>query len=173
MNNIDKILRAKKGDDNAFYELMEERKEALYKTAYIYVKNKEDALDIVSDTVYRTYVNIKKLKEPEFFNTYVTRILINCAMDFNKKQKRIVYIGEDPVEPRENYEKVDMERNIDLYNAIDKLQDKYKTVIILKYLKDMTLPEIAEVMQCPLGTIKTYLHRALLKLKLEVEEDIV
>lgn len=173
MNNVDKILRAKKGDDNAFYELMEERKEALYKTAYIYVKNKEDALDIVSDTVYRTYVNIKKLKEPEFFNTYVTRILINCAMDFNKKQKRIVYIGEDAVEPRENYEKVDMERNIDLYNAIDKLQGKYKTVIILKYLKDMTLPEIAEVMQCPIGTIKTYLHRALLKLKLEVEEDIV
>ena len=63
-----KIKLAQKGDDNAFYELISERKDQLYKTAFAYVKNKEEALDIVSDTVYKAYISIKNLKEPSFFN---------------------------------------------------------------------------------------------------------
>ena len=74
MNLEEKVKKAQKGDDNAFYELISEKKEVLYKLAYTYVKNKDDALDIIQETIYKAYMSINKLKEPKFFNTYITTI---------------------------------------------------------------------------------------------------
>lgn len=168
----EKVLLAKKGDDNAFHELISERKEILYKTAFTYVKNKEDALDIVHETVYKAYISIKKLKEPKFFNTWLTRILINCSLDHIRKNKKVVPM-EDIASEKEAVPEKNREEILDLYNAVDKLEDKYKTVVILKYFHDMTLTEISEVLESPLGTVKTYLHKALSELRLELrEEDI-
>ena len=90
-----KIKLAQKGDDNAFYELISESKSQLYKTAFAYVKNKEEALDIVSDTVYKAYISIKKLKQPSFFNTWLTRILINTSLDYIKKSSRATSFEEN------------------------------------------------------------------------------
>jgi len=59
---------------------------------------------------------------------------------------------------------------LDLYAAIDRLEEKQKTVVILKYLSDLTLEYVAEVMQCPVGTVKTYLHKALQELRIELKE---
>lgn len=164
------ISKAKSGDKDAFAKLIYDKKEMLYKTAYIYVKNKEDALDIVSETVYRAYKGIKKLKNPEFFNTYVIRILINCAIDMLKKKNKFASDGETVLL---NESSVDerIEENIDLYRAVDMLNAKYKTVIILKYFRDMTFEDISRVMQCPIGTVKTYLHRALKVLRLNLIEE--
>ncbi|MDP4178316.1 MAG: sigma-70 family RNA polymerase sigma factor [Bacillota bacterium] len=173
MDINEKVKLAKKGDDNAFYELINERKAMLYKTAFLYVKNKEDAMDIVSDTVFKAYISIKKLKQPEFFNTWLTRILINNSLDFIKKNKKVVSLEEnksfhenDNLNTHENKEDV-----LDLHKAVDKLDDKYKTIVILKYFQDMTLNEIAEVLKCPLGTVKTYLNKALKELRIELIEE--
>lgn len=173
MDINEKVKLAKRGDDNAFYELINERKAMLYKTAYLYVKNKEDAMDIVSDTVFKAYISIKKLKQPEFFNTWLTRILINNSLDFIKKSKKVVSLEEnqsfnenDNLNIHENKEDV-----LDLHKAVDKLNDKYKTIVILKYFQDMTLNEIAEVLKCPLGTVKTHLNKALKELRIELVEE--
>lgn len=162
------ITLAKCGDKEAFAKLMYERKDILYKTAYIYVKNKEDALDIVSETVYRAYTSIKKLKNPKFFNTYLTRILINCAVDMLKK-KKIFISGSESVFLNKAIRDENVEENIDLYRAVDLLNDKYRTVIVLKYFRDMTFEDISEVMKCPVGTVKTYLHRALKTLRINMD----
>ena len=166
------IKLAQKGDDDAFYELISQRKAQLYKTAFAYVKNKEDALDIVSDTVYKAYISIKKLKEPSFFNTWLTRILINTSLDcINKRSKSVAF--------RENISvdigiiSKDEDEIIDLKVAVDKLSSKYKTIVILKYFQDMTLMEIANTLQCPLGTVKTNLHKALGELRLELKEELL
>ena len=92
MNTDNLVKSARLGNDDAFYELIQQRKELLYRTAYAYVKNQEDALDIVSDTVYKAYRSLRKLKEPAFFNAWLTRILINCSLDHLKKQKRIILV---------------------------------------------------------------------------------
>ncbi|WP_234123863.1 sigma-70 family RNA polymerase sigma factor [Clostridium hydrogenum] len=170
MNIDDLITKAQSGNTNAFAELMYSKKEMLYKTAYIYVKNKEDALDIVSETVYRAYKGIKKLKNPEFFNTYVTRILINCSIDMLKKKNKFVLDSESVLQSEASKDE-GIEENIDLYRAVDMLNDKYKTVIILKYFRDMTFEDISETMQCPIGTVKTYLHRALKVLRMDLIEE--
>lgn len=162
------VKKARSGDDNAFYELIQQRKELLYRTAYSYVKNREEALDIVGDTVYRAYKSIKRLKDPVLFNTWLTRILINCSLDYMKKQKRIVLTEETEDTP---VPAQDSPENIDLYRAVDQLDNKCRTVVILKYFHDLTLGQVAEVMDCPQGTVKTYLHRALKTLRVELKEE--
>lgn len=170
MNTEMLVKKAKSGDDNAFYELIQTKKETLYRTAYAYVKNKEDALDIVSDTVYKAYVSIKKLKEPSFFNTWLTRILINSALDHIKKSSRIIPMEEAAMDNHRALED-NKEEKIDLYRAVDSLDEKCKTVVILKYFQDLTITQISDIMQCPMGTVKTYLHRALKGLRIELKED--
>lgn len=167
----EKILKAQKGDDNAFYEIMDEKKSMLYKVAYTYTKNREDALDIVSDTFYKAYISIKKLKEPEFFNTWLVRILINCAVDHIRKNKKVV--ASDSIQLEKEHNAWNREEIIDLKAAVDRLDEKYKTIVILKYFQDMKLSEIAEVLSCPLGTVKTNLHKALSELKLDLKEDVL
>lgn len=156
-----------KVDDNEFYELMNKKKSMLYKIAYSYVRNEEDALDIVSETFYKAYISIDKLKNPEYLNTWVTRILINCSMDFLKKHKRET-ICEDVQDKEENEDDL-REDILDLKNAVYKLNYKYRTVIILKYFEDMSIPQISEVLSMPAGTVKTYIHKALSELKINLE----
>lgn len=175
MNDIDIVSKAQRGDDDAFSKLINCCKENLYKVAFAYLKNEEEALDIVSDTIYKAYMEINKLENPKYFNTWITRILINTAINRLKKNKRIVLI--DEYEKIEDFNTdisdmdVDIPRTIDLYNAIDKLNVKSRSIIILKYFQDMTISEISEVLRIPEGTIKVYLHRALKKLKIELEEE--
>jgi len=166
-----KIELAQKGDDSAFYELLSERKSQLYKTAFAYVKNKEEAMDIVSETVYKAYISIKKLKEPSLFNTWLTRILINTSLDSINKNKRAVSFEEN-VSSDNLMITVDNEEIIDIKVAVDRLQGKYKTIVILKYFQDMTLVEIAKTLQCPLGTVKTMLYKALGELRLDLKEEL-
>lgn len=169
MDIWEKVVKAQKGDDNAFYELVDEKKQLLYITAFSYVKNKEDAMDIVHDTVYKAYISIKKLKEPRYFNTWLTRILINCSIDHIRKNSRLVPLDTKDSRDPDSFP-ASREEVLDLYNAMDKLNEKYKTIVILKYFHCMTLNEIAEVMESPLGTIKSSLNKALKELRLELVE---
>jgi RNA polymerase sigma-70 factor (ECF subfamily) len=172
LDTIRKIKLAQKGDDDAFYELLSERKSQLYKTAYAYVKNKEEAMDIVSETVYKAYISIKKLKEPSLFNTWLTRILINTSLDSINKNSRLVSFEEN-IKSDTLIITADDEEIIDIKVAVDRLQGKYKTVVILKYFQDLTLVEIAKTLQCPLGTVKTMLYKALRELRLDLKEELL
>lgn len=161
----DLVKSAVNGNDDAFYQLVSCKKDMLYRTAFSYVKNKEDALDIVSETAYRAYISLKKIKEPKYFYTYLQRILINTAIDFLRKKKDTAELKEDMLE-----DKAESESYIDLRNSLDSLSGDYKAIIIMKYFQDFTLKEVAEVLGCPLGTVKSKLHKALSILKLDLEE---
>jgi RNA polymerase sigma-70 factor, ECF subfamily len=165
------IDKAKRGDGNAFWELIEYKKASLYRMAFWYSKNEADAMDIVSEAVYKSYVSLPQLKNSEFFYTWLTRILINCAYDFSKKNK-----ASSALDPRifDQYGSAQAssqsEAILDLYNAIDTLDEQHRAVVILKYLEDMTITQVAEVLKIPVGTVKTYLHRSLLHLRLKLRE---
>ena len=169
MNFEDKVKKAQKGDNNAFYEIINDKKDMLYKTAFTYLKNKEDALDVFHDTIYKAYISIDKLKEPQFFNTWIMRILINSSLDLLKKNKKKHVIYQSEIMHLED-NNLDKEREIDLHNALDRLEDKYKAIVILKYFQGMTIKEISEVLECPIGTVKTNLYKALRQLKVQIEE---
>ena len=84
-------------DDKAFEKLIEHYKEYLYKTAYLYVKNGADALDIVGETIYKSFIGRKKFKDYSFFKTWITRILINNAIDLLKKKKKLSSVDNNEI----------------------------------------------------------------------------
>jgi RNA polymerase sigma-70 factor (ECF subfamily) len=166
-SDLNAVEKAVRGDGEAFVRLIEERKDILYRTAFLYVKNQQDALEIVDTVVYKAYTSIKKLKKPEFFNTWLTKILINCALDMLRHRKKVVQLNE-------NYDDVfiekDSDMSIDLYNAVDKLQGKYKTATILKYYNNLKISEVAEIMECSESNVKNYIHKALKELRVNFDE---
>ncbi|MGM0877983.1 MAG: sigma-70 family RNA polymerase sigma factor [Bacillota bacterium] len=170
MKNDKLIKRAKKGDKKAFSKLVELEQTKLYRTAYLYTKNKDDALDIVQETIFKALISIEKLREPKFFSTWITKILINTSLDFLKKKKKVVMIDFELAEP---YKEDEIDDRIDLYHAIDKLNERHKTIIILKYYQDQSIKQIADLLELPEGTVKSNLHRAIQALKTTVKEDCV
>lgn len=164
MDTGELVKMAQRGNQQAFCQLAEERKESLYRIAYSYVKNKEDALDIVSEAVYKAYVSMGGLKNPQHFHTWFTRILINCAINQIQKSKNLLPLDEG-VAAKQPAGDVSSEESIDLYRAIDCLPVNEKTVIILMYIEGFTLAEIAHLLKCPLGTVKTRLNKALKTLR--------
>ncbi|QAA32456.1 sigma-70 family RNA polymerase sigma factor [Clostridium manihotivorum] len=167
------VQLAKDGDEKAFEELINMCKEELYRTAYAYVKDEQDALDVLQETVYKAYVNIDKLKNTKYFKTWITRILLNNAMDLIKKEKKILSVVGNSEKGFVDSEVYCIDAKLDIQSSIDKLEEKQKKVIILKYFQDLTITEIAEVMSCPVGTIKTYLNKALVKLRTSMDKEIV
>ncbi|MDR3598732.1 sigma-70 family RNA polymerase sigma factor [Clostridium sp.] len=167
----EKVRLAICGDEEAFTYLINSKKEQLYRTAFAYVKNKEDALDIIQETVYKAYVSIYKLKEPKYFNTWITKILINTSITFMKKNSKIIYLEDElnNITDSEN----NQDEKLDLLHAIDKLEEKIKRVIILKYLNDLTISDVAKVLDIPEGTAKTYLNKGLSKLKIYLGEELI
>ncbi len=160
--------KAYKIDGEVLQRLIEVDKQRLYRIAYIYVKNEDDALEIVQEAVYKAFLNIKKLKQPEFFNTWITRIIVNASLDYIKKRNRLVYIVDEKELEKNATE--DMEY-IDLYKAVDSLEGLYKTVIILKYFEDLKIKDIAKVLDITESNVKNYIHKALKQLRVDLKED--
>ena len=134
----------------------------------MYVKGQQDALDIVHEAVYKAYASYDKLKEPKYFDTWLTKIVINCALDHIRKNKKFSFFkNESAFEP--SYES-NSDEVIDLYNSLDKLKGSLKTVVILKYFEDLTIDNIAEILECPVSTVKNNLHKALKSLRFLLKE---
>ncbi|WP_019122142.1 sigma-70 family RNA polymerase sigma factor [Brevibacillus massiliensis] len=167
--STESLVRAAKHDDTAFYQLMQEHKQQLYRLAFAYLKNEQDALDAVQETTYRAYKQLPRLREPQYFHTWLIRILLNYCHDQTKAKKRwklIETFREEHSHPDDmQHERVHLEL------AIEQLGPKYKQVIILKYFEDMTIAEIARVIGRPEGTVKTRLHQALSQLRKLLEKD--
>ena len=87
---MDLIKKAQKGNDKAFLTLFQEYEQDIYRMAYIYVKNQNDALDVVQETAYRSFKSIGTLKEPRYFKTWLMRIAISCSLDILRKRKNVV-----------------------------------------------------------------------------------
>lgn len=149
--------------EKEFVSMLKENKEDFYKLAYSYVKNEYDALDIISESTYKGLQNLHKLKEKRYMKTWFYRIVINESVSFNRKNKRIIY--DSRLLDSHTDGGMGREEQMDLHNAIDDLPSKYKTVIILKYMKGLSIRDIAEIVNIKENTVKTRLNRGVAKLK--------
>ncbi len=165
------IKNAQRGNDKAFLELFKQYEQDIYRMAYIYVKNQNDAMDVVQETAYKSFKSIKELKEPKYFKTWLIRIAISCSLDILRKRKNIV-----PLKPEfEIYStedsQADLLSEVTLKDLIGKLQEEEKSVILLRFFQGLTLKEIADTLHIPLGTAKTILYRGLGKLRQNIREE--
>ncbi len=160
------VKAAIKGDDAAFLKLIHLYKIDLYKTALSFFRNEEEALEAIQEVTYRAYKSIGSVKEASYFKTWLIRIMINYCNDQLKKKKRLV-LGDEIITQQgisENH------TEMELKDAMLGLDDRSREILTLKYFNDMKISEIAATMQCPEGTIKTWLNKALKSLREKLEE---
>lgn len=146
-----------------------EYRESFYRLAFSYVKNADDALDIVQESVYKAILSSSKLKNPEYIKTWFYRIVVNTSLDFIRKQRKSVAVGEEILSSFD-FGSVDQYENFDLQEALDNLPAKYRTIVILRYFEDLKIDEIAEILNENTNTVKTRLYKSLEKLRLDLSD---
>ena len=167
------IKKAKRGDKQAFEEIVMEYIDYFYRIAYVILKNEEDASDAVSNAVLKAYTKIKQLKKEEFFKTWITKILKNECYEIIRKNKKITYIEEYRQENL-NYTE-ENENKIDVKKAINALDDELREIVSLYYVQDESIQNISEILNIPQGTVKSRLSRARNEIAkiLNYKEDII
>lgn len=145
-------------------------KEVIYRLAYSYVRNSQDALDIVQESIYKSFVYMDSLKDPKAIKTWFYRIVVNTSIDFIRKRKREILVDKEFLLNNDTGHRDDY-KNIDLETALYQLPHDYRIIIILRYFEDLKIKEIAEVLDLNINTVKTRLYKALEDLKIEIKED--
>lgn len=144
-------------------------KEAHYRLAYSYVKNTEDALDIVQESIFKALSSIDSLENPSFIKTWYYRILVHTSLDFLRKHKKIISVQHEffsniDLGAFDNYE------NFDLKKAMEDLPVEYQSLIILRYFEDLKIDEIAKIFNQNVNTVKTHIHKVLGLLRIKMDD---
>ena len=161
------IRRARAGDGAAFVELVESQKGTLYKVARSCLHNDADAADAISETVLACFEKLDTLRQPQYFRTWLVRILIRKCQDMLRERRRSVPLEEAPpmayTEPGQ--------AKVEFLSLLDSLDEKYRTVLLLYYGEGFTVKEIAQAMDWKVETAKTRLKRARAGFKLAWEAE--
>ena len=156
---MDNLTLARKGDKEAFSKLIQGIKSKLYKTGMAILKNNDDVCDALQETLINAYKNIKKLNNPEYFNTWIIRIMINSCYEIIRKNKRASEINEKMQQNMDNYYEIYCEKS-DLENLLNKLDNELRLITVLYYYDDFSVKHIAKILNIPEGTVKSRLSRA-------------
>ncbi len=168
-----RIRQLKNGDQNAFAEIVEFYKDKVFQICYRMLGNRHEAEDIAQEAFIRAYVNIHSYDLNKKFSTWLYRIATNLSIDRIRKKKPDYYldaelagsdgltmysqIAADVTLPEDELETMELQELIQA--EILKLPDKYRSVIVLKYIEEFSLKEIGEILDLPVGTVKTRIHR--------------
>lgn len=145
--------KAQRHDKDAFTELMQLCMKDMYRTAIAILMNEEDAADALQDTILTCWEKLYTLKKPEFFKTWMTRILINHCYDI--RRDNAIY---ENIESYEEPSKCD-EYNLELKEAYASIDERYRLPMELYYSQGFRIKEIAEILSIPPNTVKTWLSR--------------
>lgn len=152
-------------EEAEFARRAEEIQARLYRTALLYLGGEAPAAEAAAETVYRGFLNRKKLRRPEFFSTWMTRILMNVCHDELRRRKRETTWEDVPEPAAEDYDA------LPLRTAVEHLPDEVRAVIVLRYFTGLSLAETAESLGIPPGTVSTRQRRGLELLRLDLEEE--
>lgn len=166
------------GDHAAFGALVLRYQDRLFNTVFRLVENPEDARDVVQESFLSAYQSLSAFKGDSLFFTWLYRIAVNTAISFKRKQKsalRLIATSHDTgvvIEPQDQAESnqpgyalemAEEERRV--HTALQRLSPEHRNVLVLKDMEGMKYEQIAEILQVPVGTIRSRLHRARLELR--------
>lgn len=154
--------------EDAFITFIRAHQNSLYRLAYSYTKNEQDALDVVQDSIQKGWLALKKLTKHEQMKSWFYTILVRTAIDLLRKQKRIELIGDESLL---QFSEQDTYQNLDLQQALHHLPLQLREVIVLRYFEDLKIEEVAHILVIPLSTAKSRLYKALKLLKIELETE--
>ena len=145
-----------------------ENQNKFYRLAYSYVRNREDALDVVQNAVCKALENYGGIRNEGAVSTWFYRILVNESLLFIKERKRMT-LGETDQEEA-HYEEKGFEIQDDLYDSRNYLDGDTQTIIKLRFFEELSLKEIAQITEMNLNTVKARLYRGLRQLKVNIQE---
>jgi len=169
------ITRSQNGDIDAFEELVARYERKVYAIAYRFMGNPEDASDLAQEAFLKAFQSINGFRQEASFSTWICRIVSNVCRDQLRKAKRQshnsldedVWLEEGSVKkqlqdakptPDELYERKEL--NEYLQGLINNLSPEYKMVVVLRDIQGYSYEEIAQILDCSLGTVKSRLNRA-------------
>ena len=178
-NELLLIKRSIKGDVDAFEELIKDYKKIAYNIALRVLRNKEDAEDISQEALVKVFKNIDSFNMQSTFKVWLYRIVMNTCLDFKRKKRIVTYSIDKPLEKDESEILQDIPDNSNnpdviiqnklesqmLNECIEMLDDDFRTVIVLRDLQNLSYKDIASVLSCNEGTVKSRLNRARKKLR--------
>ena len=154
---------------NILIDYVKKNQEKLYRIAFSYSKDEDASLDIVQEAIAKALKNINKLKEEKYLKTWFYRILINECLQDIKKKKRITTCELQEIENQIQWNDNINADGIDIYKHIQNLNEKLRTVIILRFFEDMKIEEIARITKTNQNTVKSRLYKGLKELKKLIE----
>ncbi len=177
--DIGKVEAFLAGDESAFEFLFDKYRERVYRVALRFVHNREDALEVTQEVFVRVYKSVDRFKTDAKFFTWLYRIAVNRAIDFTRRRKSRLATEVDqtfleaqgtqtpgrnaPVDPEESAQNKELGEQ--LSEAVDSLPDKHRAVFILHAKENLSYKQIAEVVDCNIGTVMSRLHYARKKLQ--------
>ncbi|NOH16108.1 RNA polymerase sigma factor [Clostridium cochlearium] len=169
MNTEILVKKSKKGDISAFMELLREKQELFYKIAFTYTKNSYDAEDCISEAAIKGYEKIKQLKKWNKFYSWFTSILVNiCRKQYREK---LNFSSKEILEDiKDSFSYNSVEDQIIIEELLEKLKKDEREILMLRYLKDYPIKDVAFIMDIPVNTVKTKIYRSLKFLKSKTEE---
>lgn len=151
--------------DEVFFERIEKIRGKLYRIAFPYFNSESMAVDMVDEAIYQAYLKKRQLRQEEYMETWLIRILMNLCRTRYKKYKRQTGIEEMPEEATyAEYE------NLPLKEAMSRLPVKYREIVVLKYFGGYTIAEIGKLLDVPQGTVATRMKKALELLRIDMTE---
>lgn len=157
-------------DREEFCNKIKQYEASMYYFAYSIVRNKDDASDVVNESILKAYEKLDNLKNEELFKSWILRIVHNTAIELIRKNKDVINIEEvnNKLEVEENCE---VETKLTLRDAINKLKHPYREVIILFYYEDFSTEKISKITNSNIFTVRKQLSRARKQLKAILKEE--
>ena len=175
------VARSVSGDTDSFNQLVVRWERLIYALAYRVLGREEDARDVCQEAFLRAFRGLKGFKGQAKFSSWLYRITFNLCRDWMRRERRVALMqapeGVDPVEPAaadttaESSEDLVIRRDLGrmVSKAMMVLTVEQRTVIILKEYHGLTFQEIADLVECPLSTVKTRLYQGLSVLRRHLE----
>lgn len=167
-HDLSMVKKAMRGNPQAFGQLVRRQQESLYRAAYSVTRSEEDALDAVQEGILKAYQNLKSLRKPETFAAWLTRIVHNAALDLVRKRR-----------PTQNLEELELpapeglspEERMDLRAALERLPERDRSLVALRYFDGLSNREIARQLELSEGTVASRLSRAIARMRKELKEE--
>lgn len=175
MNDDDPLIdETLAGSNDAFDQLVRKYQDRLYNTIVHVMGSADDARDVVQEAFIQAYVKLDSFHRNAGFYTWLYRIAFNAAVSHQRRKRAVISVdqtrelsGHEPVDdglgPQDRLEQ--SERVEQVRRALDALTDEHRTVLVLRELEECDYETIAGILQVPIGTVRSRLHRARLEMR--------
>ena len=165
IEDLDLIAKARRGDVEAYNVLVSRWEKRVFNYLLRLVSNREDALDVSQETFLKAYQNLRKLDDPARFSAWLFRIAHNEAFSLLRRRKPDVELIGEPRPRNTGGRLLPVELSLAVEGALKRLNEDQREVVLLKVYQGFKFEEMAEILECPVSTVKSRLYTALDLLK--------